>query len=60
MGGGTYARKLKNAVGFGPGVPDPAPLYGGGHQPNEGVRIQLLTNMIEIYADALQAIDRLV
>ena len=33
--------------------------FGGGHQPNEGMCIELLTNMVEIYANALLAIDQL-
>ncbi len=59
MGGGTYARKLKNAVGYGPGMAEPSP-YGGGHQPNEGMRIGLLAKMTEIYANAILAIDPLI
>lgn len=59
MGGGTYARKLKNAVGFGPGMPALSSPFGGGHQPNEGMCIELLTNMVEIYANTLLAIDSL-
>ncbi len=59
MGGGTYSRKLECAVGFGPGMPENSP-YGGGHQANEGMRIELLTNMVEIYANALLKIDELI
>ena len=59
MGGGTYARKLKNAVGFGPGMPALSSPFRGGHQPNEGMCIELLTNMVEIYANTLLAIDSL-
>ena len=59
MGGGTYCRKLSNAVGFGPGMPGMPSRFGGGHQPNEGMCIELLTNMVEIYANALLAIDQL-
>jgi succinyl-diaminopimelate desuccinylase len=47
MGGGTYARKLCNAVAYGPGIrgqvkPCP-PGHGGGHQPDECVKVENLT-----------------
>lgn len=62
MGGGTYARKLPNAVGFGPGRPDikkPFPEgRGWGHQPDEGVRIRSMLDMVRIYVLALIEIDR--
>lgn len=62
MGGGTYARKLPNAVGFGPGRPDikkPFPEgRGWGHQPDEGVRIRSMLDMVRIYVLALMEIDR--
>lgn len=62
MGGGTYARKLPNAVGFGPGRPDikkPFPEgRGWGHQPDEGVRIQSMLDMVRVYVLALMEIDR--
>ncbi len=59
MGGGTYCRKLSHAVGYGPGIPGLVSKFGGGHQPNEGMCIELLCNMVEIYANALVAIDPL-
>lgn len=58
MGGGTYARKIPNAVGFGPGTKDKSP-FGGGHQPNEGVRIDTLLTAIKIYALSLIELDRI-
>lgn len=63
MGGGTYARKLQNAVGFGPGVPRAEKRFGtergGAHQPDEYVEIVDLKKAFVIYVDALQALDRL-
>ena len=64
MGGGTYARKLPNAVAFGPGIrgqkkPCP-PGHGGGHQPDECVRIENLTNAMVIYIEALKRLDALI
>lgn len=63
MGGGTYARKLKHAVGFGPGIPNKEKRFGdergGAHQPDEYVEIAHLKQAFLIYADALQKIDQL-
>lgn len=61
MGGGTYARKLPNAVACGPGIrgqkkPCP-PGHGGGHQPDECINIENLTNAMEIYIEALIKLD---
>lgn len=64
MGGGTYARKLTNAVGFGPGVPGLAKPFGdgkgGAHQPDECTSVQGLMSAVEIYVQALAALDTLV
>lgn len=61
MGGGTYARKLKHAVGYGPGVPGNNKRFGikrgGAHQPDEYVEIQHLKKAVAIYAEAIVAID---
>lgn len=61
MGGGTYARKLPCAVCYGMGIkgekipfPDGS---GGGHQPDECVRIENLLNGIKVYICALLSID---
>lgn len=63
MGGGTYARHLPNAVGYGPGIrgmKKPGPDgHGGGHQPDECVSLQVLEDAFFIYVEALRAIDRL-
>ncbi len=63
MGGGTYARLLKNAVAYGLGTPSipiapPFPAgQGRAHQANEAVYIPRLKKGIEIYVKALIAID---
>ena len=63
MGGGTYARKLPNAVAFGPGIrvqKKPGPEgHGGGHQPDECVKLEELENALSIYIKALQKIEEL-
>jgi len=45
IGGGTYARRLPNAVVFGPALPDEEYL---GHQPNEYFLISTLMKNVEI------------
>ena len=64
MGGGTYARKLPNAAAFGPnikGQKKPGPDgHGGGHQPDECVRIQGLEDALHIYVQSLLALDQIV
>jgi len=61
MGGGTYARKLENAVGFGPGMPDKkqrfGPARGGAHQTDEYVEIEALEKAIPIYVEAIRCLD---
>lgn len=64
MGGGTYARHLVNAVGYGPGVPGEAsdafgPGHGGGHQPDEYITFDKLRNAYLIYVKAIPEMDRL-
>lgn len=55
MSGGTYARKMHNAVSFGcemPGeeIPD---WVGSAHMKNEGVAVDTLIKAMEIYAETL-------
>ena len=61
MGGGTYARRLRHGVGFGPGIPGKKKLFGdergGAHQPDEYVEIAHLKKAVVIYADAIKALD---
>lgn len=64
MGGGTYARKLTNAVAYGPGILDQKkpgwPDRGKGHQPDECVCIENMMKAMEIYTKALIELDSLV
>lgn len=64
MGGGTYARHLPNAVGFGPGLPDqenPFPAgRGQGHQPDECIPVKQLMDGCKAYVLALKALDELI
>lgn len=61
MGGGTYARHVPNAVGFGPGLPDqPNPFPAGrgqGHQPDECIPLKQLLDGMKAYIFALKALD---
>ena len=59
MGGGTYARKLPNAVGFGPETDEHAGPFNGAHQPDEAVSIDVLLNAIKINLLALIRLDAL-
>ena len=45
MGGGTYAKRIPNAVVFGPKLADEEYL---GHQPNENISLRTLIRNIEI------------
>ena len=54
--GFTYARKLKNAVAFGPCLPD---KFNAAHQPNEFVEINDLINGIKVYAKVLLELDKM-
>ncbi len=60
MGGGTYARKLPNAVAFGPEMELPGlpacPYVGGVHQPNEHIHVRMLTTAVKIFTLAFLAI----
>ena len=51
MGGGTYARKFKNAASFGPDKPwvKNPDWVGTMHGPNEGVSEELLKEAFRIY-----------
>lgn len=64
MGGGTYARKLSNAVAFGPGIPGDesafGPTRGQGHQPDEYIKFSTLEQAFLIYAEALSVLDQIV
>jgi succinyl-diaminopimelate desuccinylase len=64
MGGGTHARKLPRALGFGPGRQDLPPPFGpnagGAHQVNEAFSIRQGTEAIEIYVRSVLALDVLI
>jgi succinyl-diaminopimelate desuccinylase len=62
MGGGTYARKLPRALGFGPGrdaeLPPSLGLRGGGaHQANEAQSIQFLFDALKVYVRSIIALE---
>lgn len=64
MGGGTYARKLKNALAFGPGglEKEPtdlfAPGHGGAHQPDEGLHLASYKRALLILGMGILEADR--
>jgi len=65
MGGGTYARHLPCAVGYGPGIPgENADAFGighgGGHQPDEYVTFHKLRKAFLVYVQAIPIMDALV
>ena len=51
IGGGTYARVMKNIVAFGPGFPGGANTE---HEPNEYITVDDLYRMKAVYTAALQ------
>ena len=57
IGGGTYARKFKNFVSYGPELPNEVietdAFVGGCHQRDEGIKLDNLLQAICIYADAI-------
>lgn len=66
MSGGTYARKLPNAIAYGTGMPvDPLPEelfpkgHGDFHQPDESLDLKRQRLSMEIYTAALSELDRL-
>ncbi len=54
MGGGTYARSMKNAVAFGPSLPDSRSE--GCHGPDERLYIQELYTAARLYAHTIAAL----
>lgn len=54
MGGGTYARTMKNAVAFGPSLPDSRSA--GCHGPDERLYIEELYTAARIYAHTIAAL----
>lgn len=64
IGGGTYARKLKQAVGCGPGVPWIKSVYGPGrgrgHQPDEYVELDRMEACFRVYVEVLETVDKMI
>lgn len=64
MGGGTYARKIPNAVAFGPGQPRDFRIpglpdgHGNGHCADEAEAAENLKNAVKIYVEALIRVDQ--
>ena len=63
MGGGTYARKIPNAIAFGPGLAGPTlemPAgHGGGHQPDEYQSIEKMKKALKIYIISIFKLNEL-
>ncbi len=63
MGGGTYARMMKNAYALGPEDPDFASPFGvaggGAHQPDECVPLDLMLKTMKVYARLFLELDEL-
>ena len=64
MSGGTYARKLPNALAFGSGMRVPPapegmfrPGHGSYHQPDESISLERVQKALEVYIHAILAID---
>ncbi len=61
IGGGTYARKLRRALGFGPDDGGMCPFlpegHGGIHTPDEARSLQTIRNAVLAYIHALHALD---
>ena len=64
MAGGTYARKLPRAFAFGMGIPGEGlehpmflPGHGGGHEPDEGLRLESLFKAMKIFCMGLIALN---
>ncbi|MDR2506129.1 MAG: Sapep family Mn(2+)-dependent dipeptidase [Oscillospiraceae bacterium] len=66
MAGGTYARKLPNAIGFGMGIPggrraDWLPEgHGGPHEPDEHIDVNLALRAAAIFAMGIVTADGLI
>ncbi|MDR2658193.1 MAG: hypothetical protein LBB86_10245, partial [Oscillospiraceae bacterium] len=66
MSGGTYARKLPRALGFGPGGFEPPapewrkPGHGGGHGPDEAIHIDGLLQAMAVLAMGVVEADGMV
>ncbi len=66
MSGGTYARKLPNALAFGTGMRVPKapegmlrPGHGSYHQPDESISLLRIEKALEVYIRAILEIDEM-
>ncbi len=55
IGGGTYARALKNGVAFGPEMPGDEPVV---HRPDEYITIERVRLLLEMYKDAIELLAK--
>lgn len=55
IGGGTYARALKNGVAFGPEMEGDAPVI---HQPNEYITVERVELLLNIYKRAIERLTK--
>ena len=55
IGGGTYARALKNGVGFGPEMPGDESVI---HQPDEYISIERVGLLLDIYEKAIERLTK--
>lgn len=55
IGGGTYARALKNGVAFGPEMLGDEPVI---HQPNEHISIERVELLLDIYEKAIERLTK--
>jgi succinyl-diaminopimelate desuccinylase len=64
MGGGTYARKIPNAIGFGPGqdrdfsVLGLSEGHGNCHSADEAESVDNIQKAVKIYVNALVKLDQ--
>ena len=56
IGGGTYARAVKNTVAFGARFPGEPEL---GHQKNEHISVDNMIKLAEIYAETIWTLSEL-
>ncbi len=55
IGGGTYARALKNGVAFGPEMEDDEPVM---HQADEYITIERFSILLNVYKNAIEALTK--
>ena len=55
IGGGTYARALKEGVGFGPEMPDDPPVI---HMADEHITLERVKLLLELYETAIERLTK--